>query len=113
LGNIPVMPADQNVCAVRPALDFIDQLRKLVVLEPTVNRETEFLGERFDGEARAMTVGGILGGEELVKFQRPSVNREIIEIINVCSGASFASGRQTVAIVRLFGVPDDQNDCIF
>ena len=67
-GNIPVMPADQNICAVRPALDIIDQLRKLVVLEPSVYLETEFIGERFEGKARAMTVAGILGGEELVKF---------------------------------------------
>jgi hypothetical protein len=107
-----VVPADQNVLAGRPALDFIGQLRKLFVRIPSVNRETEFLGGRLNGEAWAMTVGGILGGEEVVQLQRLAVNREILEITGVIPGASTTSGGQTVALGRVFGVPDDENDAI-
>ena len=57
--NCAVMPTNQNVRAVRPALDFIGQFKELFVLEPGVKGKIEFLGDRFEGEARAITAAEI------------------------------------------------------
>ena len=69
LGNLPVMPADQNIGAGRMAMEFLGQFLKLVVIEPAVNLDPQRLGNRFEGEARTMTVWGIRGGKEVVQFK--------------------------------------------
>ena len=113
LGNVPVMPADLNVGAGRMGLDFLGQLLKLAVVEPAVILEPERFGKRFESEPRAMAVAGIRSSEQVVQFQRLSVNLVTFEVANVSRRAGIANGRQSVAGVRFFGVPDDQNDGVF
>lgn len=75
------------------AFDLFDQFQKLLVFEPVVNRETELLAGRFDGKPRTMAIAGVSGGEDVIQLQRSPIDREILEITSVSSGAGVANGR--------------------
>src|ERR1039457_616688 len=55
LGNLSVMPANQDIFAVRPVLNFLGQFQKLLVLEPAVNWQAERLAERLEGRSEEHT----------------------------------------------------------
>src|ERR1039458_5136445 len=69
LGNLSVMPANQDVFTVRPVLNLLGQFQKLFVLEPTVNWQAERLAERLEGKARATTLLGIRRRKQIIQSQ--------------------------------------------
>lgn len=109
LGNVAVVPADQDVLTVRPGAEVIRQFLEFFRRESLVDVPVQGFAQGLDGQERTVAVRGIGGGDEIIQFHRLGIHGEILKVPDIGLGALFAGGCQRVAAGGLFGMADDQD----
>ena len=105
-------PRDEDFISKSVSHEFLCHCRWILIREPEIEFHFEGFGKRLDGESGSVALFAVGGSEDVIEMERLPINFVLLEVVDVGIGPLFARFRESIADLRLFCVPDDQDDLI-
>ena len=111
-GNLAVSPRDQDFVAVSMGREVFRDRRWIFVSKTGVDLLVKRGCKRLNCQSWSVALFAVGGGKDMIEMERLPINFVLLEVVDVSFGSLFARFRETIADLRLFCVPDDEDDFI-